>query len=274
MLDTPAPVPVSPPMAARIRDRSEREKLAISIVIPAYNEQGAVELTIRDARAALDGLNGPWLVLGIRKSSSSMMARVTRPARWQNAAVPLSSPIRTTWIRCRHQDRNSAAQHDTIVIMDADGTYPIGNLQELLDGYRKGFDMVIGARQGKHYRESFSKSLLRLILTFLVEFTTGRDVPDVNSGFRVFSKATVTPYFHNLCDTFSFTTSLTLAYMMTARRDRAAVGYDAVLRSLGRLDGDQYRQHHHQGRFGFQPRYCGHWISSRNRGSSRNNTCN
>jgi hypothetical protein len=39
----------------------------------------------------------------------------------------------------------------------------------------------------------------------------------VNSGLRVFSRRTVEPYFGQLCDTFSFTTSLTLAYMMTAR---------------------------------------------------------
>jgi hypothetical protein len=32
---------------------------------------------------------------------------------------------------------------------------------------------------------------------------------------RVFSRATAMRYFPHLCDTFSFTTSLTLAYMMT-----------------------------------------------------------
>jgi hypothetical protein len=33
----------------------------------------------------------------------------------------------------------------------------------------------------------------------------------------VFSKETILPYFSRLCDTFSFTTSLTLAYMMTGK---------------------------------------------------------
>jgi polyisoprenyl-phosphate glycosyltransferase len=217
MLDTPAPLPGSPPAAARNRDRPDHEKLAISIVIPAYNEQGSIELTIRDTRAALDGLNGPWLgaeseIVIINDGSRDD----TGPVAERGGAVVITHPHNLGY-GAAIKTGILAAQHDTIVIMDADGTYPIGNLQELLDGYRKGFDMVIGARQGKHYRESFSKSLLRLILTFLVEFTTGRDVPDVNSGFRVFSKATVTPYFHNLCDTFSFTTSLTLAYMMTRR---------------------------------------------------------
>jgi hypothetical protein len=58
---------------------------------------------------------------------------------------------------------------------------------------------------------------LRQILTLLVEFTTGRKVPDVNSGLRVFHRSTVMTYFGQLCETFSFTTSLTIAYMMTGR---------------------------------------------------------
>ena len=39
----------------------------------------------------------------------------------------------------------------------------------------------------------------------------------MNSGLRVFSKSTVLPFFDQLCNTFSFTTSLTLAYFMTGK---------------------------------------------------------
>ncbi len=75
--------------------------------------------------------------------------------------------------------------------------------------------MVVGARIG--YRESIGKRLLRRLLRWLVEYTASRRIPDVNSGFRVLSKETVHPHFKTLCDTFSFTTSLTLAYAMSNR---------------------------------------------------------
>jgi NAD-dependent oxidoreductase involved in siderophore biosynthesis len=42
--------------------------------------------------------------------------------------------------------------------------------------------MVVGTRTGQHYLESILKSPPRLVLKFLVEYTTGRKVPDVNSG--------------------------------------------------------------------------------------------
>jgi hypothetical protein len=77
--------------------------------------------------------------------------------------------------------------------------------------------MVVGARMGEHYRESIIKAPLRSILKSIVEFTAARRIPDINSGLRVFSRATVIPYFNHLCDTFSFTTSMTLAYMMNSR---------------------------------------------------------
>jgi glycosyltransferase involved in cell wall biosynthesis len=110
-----------------------------------------------------------------------------------------------------------AANNDTIVITDADGTYPIEDIPKLTAIYQEGFDMVVGARHGKQYRESFKKKILRRILKFLVEYTAGRKIQDINSGLRVFSKKTVIGYFDTLCDTFSFTTSMTLAYMMTGK---------------------------------------------------------
>ena len=101
--------------------------------------------------------------------------------------------------------------------MDADGSYPIGEIPKIVRQYQTGFDMVVGERHGKHYDGSLMKKALRLVLQALVEFTSGRKIPDINSGLRVFSKKTVLPYFPRLCDSYSFTTSLSLTYMMTGK---------------------------------------------------------
>ena len=50
-----------------------------------------------------------------------------------------------------------------------------------------------------------------------MEFATGTKIADINSGFRVFSKKTIVTYFDNLCDVFSFTTTMTLGYILTKR---------------------------------------------------------
>jgi hypothetical protein len=77
--------------------------------------------------------------------------------------------------------------------------------------------MVVGARQGASYRGSLLKMPARFIFTLLAEFTTGRTIPDVNSGMRVFRKNDVLPYFSDICNGFSFTTTITLIYMLTGK---------------------------------------------------------
>ena len=110
-----------------------------------------------------------------------------------------------------------AAKFDTIVIADGDGTYPFEILPLLLKKYEENFDLVVGQRMGAHYWESWYKNILRKTLKFLVEFATGIKIADINSGFRVFSKKTIVTYFDNLCDVFSFTTTMTLGYILTKR---------------------------------------------------------
>ncbi|MBF0342328.1 MAG: glycosyltransferase family 2 protein [Magnetococcales bacterium] len=185
----------------------------ISFIIPALNEGAAIAATVDSCLevARKHGLEPAEVVVvddgsgdGTGEMAALHGARVIRhpiPGGYGNA---LKKGI-------------LSASYDTIVILDADGTYPVDRVPDLLARYRMGFDMVVGQRTGAHYRESSFKSPLRAILRMLVEFTTGQKIPDVNSGLRVFSRQTILSYLPRLCNTFSFTTSLTLAYYMTGK---------------------------------------------------------
>lgn len=185
----------------------------ISIVIPAYNEAGAIAGTIQSIRAMLSATteaDAEILVVddGSMDETGSLAeqagARVVRHPHNVGYGQALKTGI-------------NAARHDTIVITDADLTYPAEAIPELVAEYRDGYDIVVGARTGHHYEGSLFKGPLRNLLKFLVEFSAGRSVPDANSGLRIFSRQTIAGYLPHLCDTFSFTTSLTLAYMLTGR---------------------------------------------------------
>lgn len=189
----------------------------ISIVIPAYNEQGAILSTIDQIQKTMDKSQvSAWEIVIVDDGSLDETPVHLKTLSDLPYLKVIRHPHNLGYGRSL-KDGILAAQYDTIVITDADSTYPFEKLESLLKEYEKGFDMVVGKRTGKFYRESIIKSPLRKILKFLVEFTAGRTVPDINSGFRVFSKSTVKDYFKHLCDTFSFTTSMTLAYMMTGK---------------------------------------------------------
>ncbi|PIW26408.1 MAG: glycosyltransferase family 2 protein [Rhodospirillales bacterium CG15_BIG_FIL_POST_REV_8_21_14_020_66_15] len=185
----------------------------VSIVIPALNEQSAIADTMIRACETMEkaGVSG-FEVIVIDDGSTDDTADLAEKA----GARVIRNPHNVGYGRSL-KIGISAAEYDTIVITDADGTYPIEEVPALLARFNEGFDMVVGERRGEHYRGSALKWPMRVFLRFLVEWTAGRSIPDINSGLRVFSKAAATPFFSHLCDTFSFTTSLTLAYMMTSK---------------------------------------------------------
>lgn len=185
----------------------------LTIVIPALNEDLAIEDTVRRALAVASGAGlQPCEVIVVDDGSRDRTPGIAAAA----GARVISHPHNAGY-GASLKTGIAGATYDMVAITDADGTYPIEEIPRLVERYRKGFDMVVGARTGEHYRESSVKSPLRWVLRQLVEFTSGRSIPDINSGLRVFSKATISTYFPHLCNTFSFTTSATLAYMMTGR---------------------------------------------------------
>jgi glycosyltransferase involved in cell wall biosynthesis len=185
----------------------------ISVVIPALNEQEEIGGTVIRVRETLSaaGIEAYEVVVVDDGSSDETGARAERAG-----ARVLRHPHNIGYGRSL-KDGIRAARYETIVINDADGTYPIEAIPELIARYDTGYDMVVGARSGEHYRESLIKMPLRRLLRFIVEFTAGRSIPDINSGLRIFRRTTILEYYDHLCDTFSFTTSMTLAYMMTGK---------------------------------------------------------
>lgn len=185
----------------------------ITVVLPAFNEQDSIAQSIYRVRSVCDQAqltNADIIVVDDGSSDETLSEALNA------GALVVRHPHNLGYGRAL-KSGILRSRHDTICIVDADLTYPIEELPKLLQRYAEGFDMVVGARTGEYYRESVMKGHLRSVLKWLVEFTAGRKIPDINSGFRVFSRQTVINHLDHLCDTFSFTTSLTLAYMMTCK---------------------------------------------------------
>jgi len=104
------------------------------------------------------------------------------------------------------------ARAEIIVILDADGTYPVDRVPDLL-GAMEHADMAVGARTGEHVEiprlRRFPKEILRRFASWLV----GETIPDVNSGLRAFRRELFGRYRGILPDGFSLTTTLTIALL-------------------------------------------------------------
>jgi glycosyltransferase involved in cell wall biosynthesis len=183
----------------------------VSVIIPAFNESGAVGQTVEDVRNTFDKSGHECEIIVVDDGSQDDTAVEAERA----GAVVLRHPKNIGYGNAIMTGA-SQARHDLIALTDADGTYPIGELPSMVDELEdRGLDMLVGARQGRHYRGRPAKAIARLFFKFLAEFTTGTRIPDINSGLRVFRRSLVDQYRAVLCGGFSFTTTITVIAMLT-----------------------------------------------------------
>lgn len=176
----------------------------LSVVIPVFNEQNAIPQTISSIADTFKSADIKTFEIVIVNDGSTDETEAV--VKKDKRATLVNLPVNHGYGFALKVGIN-AAKFDTIIITDADGTYPIADIPRLVDKFNQGFDLIIGQRQGVVYKGGILKTILRHILRFLVEFAAGKKIPDPNSGLRVFSKKTFSTILPDLCNRFSFTTS-------------------------------------------------------------------
>ncbi len=183
----------------------------ISIVIPAFNEEGAISTGIREVREVMAGVDYAWEIIVVDDGSQDRTAEL---ARAEEGVTVLAMPENRgygaalkTGIRRSH--------YDIIVITDADGTYPARYIPELVAQIGE-YDMVVGSRTGANVAVPLVRKPAKWVLGKLASYLAGRHIPDLNSGLRVMRKDLIRRFVHLLPSGFSFTTTITLAALCSS----------------------------------------------------------
>jgi len=182
---------------------------AYSVIIPAFEERGVIADTIALLRAEFSKLGREAEIIVVDDGSNDGTSETALASGAKVVRNPINSGYGFSLKRGLTE-----AQHADIVIIDADGTYPIDRLGDLLREYERGYDMVVARRTGKEYRRGLLKYPARLVFTAIAEFAVGRRIPDINSGYRIFRKSIAERFRDDLCNGFSFTTTITLMSML------------------------------------------------------------
>ncbi|HET9869257.1 MAG TPA: glycosyltransferase family 2 protein, partial [bacterium] len=177
----------------------------LSVVIPAYNEEGAVGQVVRRVVQVLrrEKVRHEVIVVddGSRDATAARAAqagaRVVRMGENRGYGASLKAGIRQ-------------AKGDWIAILDADGTYPPEELPRLLKEAPAN-DMVVGARTRPGAAIPALRRLPKWFLGQWANYLAERRIPDLNSGLRVFKKSAMARYEGLFPNGFSFTTTITLA---------------------------------------------------------------
>lgn len=188
----------------------------LTVVVPAYNEAEAVPPFLERLKAVLDGCGGTYEVIVVDDGSRD------------GTGAALATLAGSGWARVVTHERNRGygealktgianAAHEDILITDADGTYDPSDIPKLL-ALADEADMVVGARSGKGAQIPLVRRPAKWILRALANFLLETRIADLNSGLRLFRKAQATPLFAILPPGFSFTTTITLAFLSRGRR--------------------------------------------------------
>jgi glycosyltransferase involved in cell wall biosynthesis len=179
----------------------------LSVVLPAFEEEAAVRVVVDEVRAALSGWPGAFEILVVDDASADRTAEVAEKTGARVVRRPEnggSGAARKTGIL--------AARGGWIAMLDADGTYVASHLPELLS-HLPLWDQVNGAR----VREAGTLRALRIpakwAIRKLAEWISGRRIPDLNTGMKVFKKDLMERYLWVLPEGFSCVTSMTLAFL-------------------------------------------------------------
>ena len=190
------------------------ELQAFTLVVPAYNEEGAITETVETLVETLSPLPEFELLVVNDGSSDGTAAELARLEEL-HPALRVITHDRNRGYGAALKTGISRARTPWVGITDADGTYPNHRLPEMIGiAQELDADMVVGARTIK---EEVEYPLIRKIpKVFLVRWASWLSdyrIPDINSGMRVFKTESVKKFFWVLPDTFSFTTTISIAML-------------------------------------------------------------
>ncbi|MEV7558089.1 glycosyltransferase family 2 protein [Streptomyces sp. NPDC048331] len=177
--------------AAPARDAVDRPAPVLSVVIPIYNEQEALPLTVARLRPILDGMGISYEVVGIDDGSTDATPMIMQKIRQEWPELRIVRFARNSG----HQAALTAGIHraygDYVVSIDADLQDPPEKIVEMYELAReKNLDIVYGVR-GDRGTDTFFKRRTAGVYYWLMRKLVGKNMPNQAGDFRLLSRAAV-----------------------------------------------------------------------------------
>jgi glycosyltransferase involved in cell wall biosynthesis len=180
----------------------------ISIVIPVYNEKRALFKTVNEIKKISNNIKNIIEIIIVNDCSIDNTAKILSSIRGIKTITHKSNRGYGASLKTGIK----VAKGQYILIMDADGTYPVKRIPKLVNLIKK-HDMIIGLRKGKNVKIPLLRKPAKLFLNKFASFLSGRKIPDLNSGMRIFSKEKCLEFWNLYPERFSFTSTITMAFI-------------------------------------------------------------
>ena len=184
----------------------KKKKVPVTILLPAYNEELSIGATIRRIRE----LHPDFEILVVDDGSTDNTLQKAMEAGanvWPHPYNIGNGAAIKSGLR--------AAQGEWVVMMDADGQHAPEDIARLLE-HKDTFDMVVGARSSNS-ETAMHRDIANTVYNWFASYVTKFKVEDLTSGFRLVRLSTVRQFIYLLPNTFSYPSTLTMAYLRSGR---------------------------------------------------------
>lgn len=177
----------------------------LSVVIPVYNEEKSVAQTLNQIKEELANLKIESEIIVINDGSKDKSQEILKNINY----IKLINHRVNKGYGAALKTGIKNSKYDWILIIDADGTYPVHSIPKFLEKTDK-YDLITGQRDTPNSAIPFKRKHAKKFLNKFASYLAGKEIPDLNSGLRLFKKEIVLKYWGLFPDRFSFTSTLTM----------------------------------------------------------------
>ena len=164
--------------------------MKLSIVMPIYNEGSLIEQVISELINVLDFQNFNYEIICINDGSIDNTSNVLDTLYKKNKSLIIINLSRNFGKELALSAGIDYASGDAVVPMDADGQHPPNLIPDMVEMWKKGYEVVLAKRNNRR-SENFLMGIVKRIYYKILNFTSEIHIPENVGDFRLMDKSVV-----------------------------------------------------------------------------------
>jgi len=164
--------------------------VALSVVVPVYNEQASIAEFHRRLGAVLESVHGDCEVVYVDDGSTDATQKLLRDLRHADARIGIVVLSRNYGKEIALTAGIDHARGDAVVVIDADLQDPPELIPKLLEQWRSGFDVVYAKRTSRH-GEGLARRVTAYVFYRVIQRLSRVRIPEDTGDYRLLSRRAV-----------------------------------------------------------------------------------
>lgn len=172
-----------------MKPRPSEKKNRVSIVVPAYNEEGPLPILVERLTRTFEENRLEGEIIIVDDGSRDQTGKIAEKLCKKHGNIKVFHHKRRMGKTAALHTGFENASGDILGMIDADLQYAPEDLPRLLTKIQQGYDVVNGWR--KHRNDSILKKIPSSIYNFISRVSFGMTLHDFNSGLKAFKREVI-----------------------------------------------------------------------------------